>query len=89
MTLRLPRLGCLPLAAILMAIAILAATILLWPAPLPESEPLAAKATSGAGEPLRSVTSFATIADPPQRSVALFREAGRVIQARSGSLIAA
>lgn len=76
----LRRLGCLPLAVIVIAVMILAAAILLWPATLPESEPLVDTQSRKAGEPLRSVASFATIADPRQRSVALFREAGRVIQ---------
>jgi hypothetical protein len=80
MRLRLPRLGCLSIAAILIAVGVLALVIVLRPRALPAAEALPPRDLSAPIQPLRSAASFASIADPARRSVALFEEAGRVIQ---------
>lgn len=80
MTWRRPRIGCLPLVALVLAIIVLAAVILLRPAPLAESTPVRADEARIENAQLRPVASFAAIADADARSVALFQEAGRVIQ---------
>ncbi|WP_347302123.1 Isoquinoline 1-oxidoreductase subunit [Croceibacterium sp. TMG7-5b_MA50] len=74
------RIGCLPLTLLVLAIILLAAIIALRSPPLPEARPLAEEASALAPEQLRTVASFAGITDPAMRSVALFQEAGRVIQ---------
>ncbi|MGK6318897.1 Isoquinoline 1-oxidoreductase subunit [Sphingomonas sp. DT-204] len=80
MKLRLPRPGCLSVAALLVAAIIFAAAILLRPQPLPQPQPLPTDNARNEIARLRPVAAFATIADPQTRSVALFQEAGRVIQ---------
>lgn len=74
------RIGCLPLLAVALVVAGLATAIALRPRTLPQSEAIAATPLAITGAPLRLVTSFATIADPQARSLALFEEAGRVIR---------
>lgn len=76
----MPRLGCLSIAALLVASLLLAAAILLRPRALPTAQPLPRGLAREEVMGLRPVLAFATIADPRQRSLALFEEAGRVIQ---------
>lgn len=80
MKLRPPRLGCLSITALLVASVILAAAIVLRPRSLPQAQPTPFAEASPTPRHLRTVASFATIADPHIRSVALFQEAGRVIR---------
>lgn len=72
--------GCLSIGAILLALIILGAAILLRPQALPRAEALPAAVAPVAVAPLQPVSAFDGIADRAARSVALFREAGRVIQ---------
>ena len=74
------RLGCVGLLALLMMAVIVTGTIALWPRSLPESQSLPADPSPATFAPLRPAAAFATIADRKARSVALFTEAGRVIQ---------
>ena len=74
------RFGCLPIFLAALALMILLLAIAAWPRAKPQSETLAAAADAPRPVPLRTVQSFAGIADTDQRSVALFTEAGRVIQ---------
>jgi len=53
---------------------------LLYPRTMPQSEPIASAKVFEQIERLRPVSEFDGIADPRARSVALFEEAGRVIQ---------
>ena len=79
MRLRLPRLGCLSIAALILALLVLGIAFLMRSPSLPDPQPLP---QSGEAElkALRPVGSFADIEDPQLRSVALFEEAGRVIR---------
>ncbi|PCD04311.1 Isoquinoline 1-oxidoreductase subunit [Sphingomonas spermidinifaciens] len=78
---RRPRIGCLSLIAIVGAALLLALAVLLRPRSLPQPTALAVGAPAAAPRTaLRSPASFMAIADPRARSIALFREAGRVIQ---------
>lgn len=61
-------------------LVILAVALSLRQPPLPTSETLAAEVRTKPADDLRSVASFNTIADADARSVAIFMEAGRVIQ---------
>ncbi|TCP33571.1 Isoquinoline 1-oxidoreductase subunit [Sphingomonas sp. BK235] len=72
--------GCLPLALVLLAGILLVAGLALRPAALPRPGPLASAPRQATVTHLRPVVSFAAIRDPSARSVALFAEAGRVIQ---------
>ena len=74
------RIGCLPLIAIVASGLILALVVVLRPRTMPEPEFVAAHRPRAETTHLRSVASFATIVDPQARSVALFQEAGRVIE---------
>lgn len=58
----------------------LALVLILRAQPLPEEQSLPANHPPSAVAPLRPVAAFASIADRDARSVALFEEAGRVIQ---------
>lgn len=79
MKLRLPRLGCLSTAALLIAVAVLATMIMLRPSSLPETEPLPPPGAQAQSADLRPVAAFSAITDAEARSVALFEEAGQVI----------
>lgn len=72
--------GCLPLLGLIVAASILALAIMLRPRVMPGPQPIAAVAQRAELAHLRPVTSFSSIADPQARSLALFEEAGRVIQ---------
>ncbi|WP_315764870.1 Isoquinoline 1-oxidoreductase subunit [Sphingomonas sp. Y38-1Y] len=74
------RIGCLPILAVLVAALVLTIALLLRPRTMPEPSTIAAVVASKPRVPLRPVGAFDAIADPDARSVALFREAGRVIQ---------
>lgn len=74
------RLGCLPVLALVVSALVLALAIVLRPRTMPESEPLPAVPKRTELTQLRPVASFSSIADPQARSIALFEEAGRVIQ---------
>lgn len=74
------RIGCLPLLAIIVGAILLIAMIALWPRTLPQPEAIAAAPVEAQRVELRPVAAFAAIADPDARSLALFAEAGRVIQ---------
>jgi hypothetical protein len=77
---RFLRIGCLPILALLVAASVLAIAIMLRPRTMPEPEAVAALQPRVAVTHLRTVASFDAIADPRARSVALFQEAGRVIE---------
>ena len=64
---------------IVLAIIVISA-IFLWPRTLPQTQSLAVDRPHVEVAQLRPVAAFTTIADPEARSVALFTEAGRVIQ---------
>jgi hypothetical protein len=74
------RLGCLSLSALMLSAALLVAAIAFRPQSLPLAEALPATSPARRAAQLRSVASFASIADSQARSIALFEEAGRVIQ---------
>ncbi len=74
------RLGCLPLAALVMAALLLALAIALRPRTLPGPQSIEAEPKRTELTHLRAAASFSTIPDPQARSLALFEEAGRVIQ---------
>ncbi|MCI4592176.1 Isoquinoline 1-oxidoreductase subunit [Sphingobium sp. BYY-5] len=74
------RFGCLLILALTLAAIVLLAATALRPRALPQGEPLPSVRTSAQRVDLRPVSDFAAIADPAERSVALFEEAGRVIQ---------
>lgn len=74
------RFGCLPILALAIAAIVLVLAIVLRPQPLGEAQALPAKNPRIAVAQLRPVAAFASIADPQARSIALFEEAGRVIQ---------
>lgn len=74
------RFGCLPVIALALAAIALLLVIILWPRTLPQSEPLPAPHAKARHIDLRPASHFAAIADPAARSIALFEEAGRVIQ---------
>ncbi|ATI83303.1 Isoquinoline 1-oxidoreductase subunit [Sphingobium yanoikuyae] len=74
------RIGCLPLLAIIVGAVVLIAAIALWPRTLPQPESIAAALPKSELTHLRPVAWFASIGDPETRSLALFAEAGRVIQ---------
>ncbi|WP_232494552.1 Isoquinoline 1-oxidoreductase subunit [Novosphingobium kaempferiae] len=74
------RFGCLPILALVIAAVVLLLAILLRPRELPESQTLPPARVQVQRVDLRPVSAFAAIADPTARSVALFEEAGRVIQ---------
>jgi hypothetical protein len=74
------RLGCLPVLALVVSALLLALAIVLRPRTMPEPEPLPAVPKRMELTELRSVASFSRIADSQARSIALFEEAGRVIQ---------
>ncbi|MHA6767103.1 Isoquinoline 1-oxidoreductase subunit [Sphingobium ummariense] len=77
---RIWRIGCLPLVGLAGAAILLSLAYMLWPRTMPQPETIAASPKAAAPTHLRPVQSFSAIADPAARSVALFREAGRVIQ---------
>ncbi|GGE85426.1 hypothetical protein GCM10011404_17760 [Sphingomonas prati] len=66
--------------ALVIAAIVLVLAIVLRPQPLPEAQALPANHRSIETAQLRPAAAFATITDPAVRSVALFEEAGRVIQ---------
>ncbi|ATI79897.1 Isoquinoline 1-oxidoreductase subunit [Sphingobium yanoikuyae] len=74
------RFGCLPILALVIAVVALLAAVFLSPRALPENEPLPSVRAPVQQVDLRPISDFAAIADPAERSVALFKEAGRVIQ---------
>jgi hypothetical protein len=74
------RIGCLPLLAIIIAVIVLIAALALWPRALPQPDSIAAAPPRSDVAHLRPVASFASIGDPEARSLALFAEAGRVIE---------
>lgn len=74
------RFGCLPIFALVVAAIVLVLAILLRPQPLPQAQLLPANHPRIEVAQLRPVAAFASIADPRARSIALFEEAGRVIQ---------
>lgn len=74
------RIGCLPIVAILLAALVLTAALLLRPRTMPGPSALAAAPVRVDRTALRPVADFAAIADRDARSIALFEEAGRVIQ---------
>ncbi|HTG37655.1 Isoquinoline 1-oxidoreductase subunit [Sphingomonas sp.] len=73
--------GCWSILALLIALVIFAAVWMLRPQPLGTRATIEAVAATPVPEAaLRPASAFADIADPQARSVALFQEAGRVIQ---------
>lgn len=72
--------GCLFVVAMLAAALVLTAALLLRPRTMPGPSAIAATRAPVDRVSLRPVAAFAAIDDPATRSVALFREAGRVIQ---------
>jgi hypothetical protein len=70
----------LAIVAILIATGGLGLAIATRSEPLPQTRPLPVFRAEPVVASLRPVASFTTIADPQARSVALFEEAGRVIQ---------
>lgn len=74
------RTGCLSVLVLVVAGSILALAIVLRPHPMPDAQPLPSHHPRIEIAHLRPIAAFATIADPQMRSVALFEEAGRVIQ---------
>lgn len=74
------RFGCLPIAGALIILLIIALFFAMRPRTMPESEALTIRPQPTASVPLKSVASFAGIADQDTRSIAMFEEAGRVIQ---------
>jgi hypothetical protein len=74
------RFSCLSILASLVALLVLGVAIALRPQALPSSQPLVAAPARSPGSALRPVSTFASIADPSIRSLALFEEAGRVIE---------
>ncbi|EZP81839.1 hypothetical protein BV97_02497 [Novosphingobium resinovorum] len=74
------RFGCLPILALTLAAIVLVSAIVLRPQPLPQAQSLPASHPRIEIAHLRPVAAFASIADPQARSLALFEEAGRVIQ---------
>lgn len=80
MRLRWPRLGCLSTGALVLALVLLGMAVLFRSPSLPEAQSLPLSKSPARTDRLRPVSDFATIADPGERSVALFTEAGRVIQ---------
>lgn len=66
--------------ALLVAVIAFGLVVALRPRSLPASEPLVAAQVSSRVSALRPVSAFASIEDPRMRSLALFREAGRVIE---------
>lgn len=74
------RFGCWHVVAAFIAAGLIGLTMLLWPQTLPEAQQLPRATTPSPQARLRPVTAFDGIADTDARSVALFAEAGRVIQ---------
>lgn len=74
------RIGCLPVLALVVSGIVLALAIALRPRTMPDPESIAAAQQRVEQSHLRTVASFDTIADPRVRSLALFQEAGRVIE---------
>ncbi|WP_242128085.1 Isoquinoline 1-oxidoreductase subunit [Sphingobium sp. Sx8-8] len=66
--------------ALVVVAIVLALAILLRPQPLPQAQSLPANHLRTEVVQLRPVAAFASIANPQARSIALFEEAGRVIQ---------
>ncbi len=74
------RFGCFSILALLVTLLVLGAAIAVRPHALPSSQALVAAPVPSRGSALRPVSAFASIADPTKRSLALFEEAGRVIE---------
>lgn len=72
--------GCLPILALVVAAIVLVLAVVLRPQSLPQAQSLPANHPRIEIAHLRPVAAFATIVNPQARSVALFEEAGRVIQ---------
>ncbi|KFC68231.1 hypothetical protein FF80_01955 [Devosia sp. LC5] len=68
------------LGLIFVVVVILGLVYLLYPRPMLQSEPIEAPQAAAQVDHLRPVSDFDNIADLRARSVALFEEAGRVIQ---------
>lgn len=80
MRFRVPRLGCMSIAMLLVALVVVIAAIMLRPRSLPDPEPLPLAVAQEERVDLRPVAAFSEITDPDARSLALFQEAGRVIE---------
>lgn len=74
------RIGCLPLIALIVGGVILMLALALRPRTMPDSEAIRIAPEKAVVASLQPVAAFASISDPAARSVALFQEAGRVIQ---------
>ena len=74
------RFGCWPVTALVLAAIVLVLVIVLRPRSLPEGQSLVPDRLSIGRAQLRPAAAFTSVTDPQARSVALFEEAGRVIQ---------
>ncbi|WP_294260931.1 Isoquinoline 1-oxidoreductase subunit [uncultured Sphingomonas sp.] len=74
------RIGCLALLTIVVASLILTVALLLRPRTMPAPSVIPIASAEVDRVSLRPVAAFRSIDDPAARSIALFREAGRVIQ---------
>jgi len=74
------RTGCLAIVGTLFVAAIVLVAFALRPRTMPDSQTIVAAEQPVHLSHLRNVESFSTIPDPQARSVAVFQEAGRVIQ---------
>lgn len=74
------RFGCFSMLALLIAVGVLGLAIALRPSALPSSQTLVAAQAQSRDAALRPASTFASIADPRLRSIAIFEEAGRVIE---------
>lgn len=74
------RFGCFSILALLVAVIALGLAIVFRAQSLPTSQPLLAAQAQPRASALRQASSFSSIKDPETRSLALFQEAGRVIE---------
>lgn len=74
------RFGCLSILALFVALVVLALAVTFHPQSLPASQSLIAAQAQPRASALRQASTFASIEDPHIRSLALFQEAGRVIE---------
>ena len=74
------RFGCSSILALLVAVVVLGLAIAFRPHALPTSQSLVAAPAQSHPSALRPASWFASIEDRQMRSLALFREAGRVIE---------
>lgn len=74
------RIGCLPIVLVVVAAIVLAIVYVLYPRTMPQTQPIPAAQLLEQIERLRPVSDFDGIPDLQERSIALFREAGRVLE---------